>query len=302
MASSNLIQQMTHYRLVAYTLPGTFLVTSILCKQAKSTTCGSLTSEFISGHLQTAIFHPRLLFTDFARYKEKAFARLWAIGGLICAQDTPAPLPPILATSKGVILDVGPGAGHQVFRFSNVEGVQAIYGAEPGESMHAALKNRAMQAGLGDKYHVLSCGAELNSLVPALAKAGVLKPQQTQGSNTPFDEIVCLRVLCGVPEPDAVIAGLYSLLKPGGRMVVCEHLINSGDTAKGGTPVGRLIQQACMWMAWSPLMGGCDLTRDTLASLYKAAEKDGGWAKVDVNLCDPYSTIPHIVGTLAKRQ
>ena len=243
-----------------------------------------------------------LLFTDFARYKEKAFARLWAIGGLICAQDTPEPLLPILATSKGVILDVGPGAGHQLFRFSNVAGIQAIYGAEPGESMHAALKNRAEEAGLGDKYHVLSCRAELDSLVPALAKAGVLKPQQTQGSHTPFDEIVCLRVLCGVPEPDAATAGLYSLLKPGGRMVVCEHVINSGDTAKGGTPVGRLIQKAMMWMAWSSLMGGCDLTRDTLASLYKAAEKDGGWANTDVKLCDPYSTVPHIVGTLVKRQ
>ena len=227
---------------------------------------------------------------------------MWAIGGLICAQDTPAPLLPILATSKGVILDVGPGGGHQVFRFSNVEGIKVIYGAEPGESMHAALKKRATQAGLGDKYHVLNCGAELESLVPAIAKAGVLKPQQTPGSNTPFDEIVCLRVLCGITDPSAVIAGLYSLLKPGGRMVVCEHVINSGDSAKGGTPVGRFIQQASMWMAWSPLMGGCDLTRDTLTSLQKAAEKDGGWAKTDVELCDAYSTIPHIVGTLVKRE
>lgn len=227
---------------------------------------------------------------------------MWAIGGLICAQDTPAPLLPILARSSGLILDVGPGAGHQIFRFSNIDGIKAIYGAEPGDSMHAALKERAKHAGLGEKYHILNCGGELDTLVPALAKAGVLKPQETRADSTPFDEIVCLRVLCGVPEPDAVIAGLYSLLKPGGRMVVCEHVVNSGDATKGGTLVGRFIQQLSMWMAWSPLMGGCDLTRDTLASLYKAAEKDGGWTKVDIELCDPYSTIPHIVGTLTKKQ
>ncbi len=216
--------------------------------------------------------------------------------------DTPAALPALVATANGVVLDVGPGAGHQVFRFTNIEGIKAIYGAEPGESMHAALRKRAIQAGLGDKYHVLSCGAELESLVPALAKAGVLKPNHAKGGTAPFDEIVCLRVLCGVPDPDTVIAGLYSLLKPGGRMVVCEHVINSGDSAKGGTSVGRFIQRFHMWMAWGALFGGCDLTRDTLTSLQKAAEKDGGWARVDVELCDPHSTIPHIVGTLVKRR
>lgn len=254
------------------------------------------------GHIQTAIFHPGLLVADFARYREKAFASVWAIGGVICARDTPAPLLPVLAGSSGIILDVGPGAGHQVFRFSNVEGIKAIYGVEPGESMHSALKTRAAQAGFGDKYHILNCEAKLESLVPVLVKAGVLKPGDTQGGDTPFDEIVCIRVLCGVLDQQAVIDGLYSLLKPGGRMVVCEHVINSGDSAKGGTAVGRALQRVYMWMGWSPLIGGCELTRDTLTALHKAAEKDGGWDKIDVELCDPYSTLPHIVGALVKRK
>lgn len=37
MASSGLIQRMTHYRPVAYALPATFLVTSILCEHAAIT-------------------------------------------------------------------------------------------------------------------------------------------------------------------------------------------------------------------------------------------------------------------------
>ena len=221
---------------------------------------------------------------------------------MICARDTPAPLGPILARSSGVILDVGPGAGHQVFRFSNIESIKTIYGAEPGESMHLALKQRAAQAGLGDKYCVLNCEAKLESLVPALAKAGVLKPDESQGGNTPFDEIVCIRVLCGVPNQDAVIQGLYDLLKPGGRMVICEHVVNSGNSAEGGTTVGRFLQRLYMWMGWSPLMGGCELTRDTLASLHRAAESDGGWDSLEVELCDAYGTLPHIVGALVKRK
>ncbi|KIX94481.1 uncharacterized protein Z520_09867 [Fonsecaea multimorphosa CBS 102226] len=281
MGSSNPLQ-----RLVSYALPGAFMLTSVVC------------------HVQTAIFHPGLLFSQFARYKEKAFASLWAIGGLICARDTPASLGPILAQSRGVILDVGPGAGHQLFRFSNPQDIEAIYGAEPGVSMHAALGKRAEEAGLGDKYHVLGCEAQLESLVPALAKAGVLKPSDTHGGsgNTPFDEIVCIRVLCGIPDVDKVTEGLYSLLKPGGRMVVCEHVVNSGDATKGGTAVGRSLQKFYMWIGWSSIMGGCELTRDTLASLHRAAQRDGGWDKVEVELCDPYSTIPHIVGTLVKRR
>ncbi|KIW85841.1 hypothetical protein Z517_01233 [Fonsecaea pedrosoi CBS 271.37] len=278
MESSNIIQ-----RVVSYALPGAFVLASVMC------------------HIQTAIFHPVLLFGNFARYKEKAFASVWAIGGVICARDTPAALGSILAQSKGVILDVGPGAGHQLFRFSEPAAIEAIYGAEPGVSMHAALKKRAAEAGLGDKYHVLNCEAKLESLVPALAKAGVLDTRAGQ-ENTPFDEIVCIRVLCGVPNLDAVTEGLYSVLKPGGRMVVCEHVVNSGDGAKGGTAVGRALQNFYMSIGWSSLMGGCELTRDTLASLHRAARRDGGWDKVQVELCDPYSTIPHIVGTLVKRR
>lgn len=260
-----------------------------------------LTHGWVLGHLQTAIFHPGLLVADFPRYKEKAFASVWAIGGLICARDTPASVLPILANSGGVILDVGPGAGHQVSRFSNVEGIKAIYGAEPGESMHPALKKRAAQAGLGGKYHILNCEAKLKSLVPALIKAGLLNANDKQQLNPIFDEIVCIRVLCGIPDQDAVVQGLYDILKPGGRMVVCEHVINSGDSSKGGTVIGRFLQQLYMRIGWSALMGGCELTRDTLASLQKAAEKDGGWDEVMLELYEPYSTIPHIVGALVKK-
>lgn len=254
-------------------------------------------SDEVTGHLQTAIIHPLTLISHFATYKEKAFASLWAIGGVICAKDTPAALTPILANCSGVILDVGPGAGHQVFRFSNAHAIRAIYGAEPGVSMHSALRKRAEQAGLGDKYHILSCEASLDSLVPALAQEGLIEP-----GGTVFDEIVCIRVLCGVPDLDGVLEGLYGLLKPGGKMVVCEHVVNSGDPKKGGTKTGRFLQNCYMKAGWSSLMGGCELMRDTMSSLRKVAIKDGGWERVDVELCDPYSTIPHIVGVLVKKR
>ena len=147
----------------------------------------------------------------------------------------------------------------------------------------------------------MGCGGEVESLVPALIKEGVMSEKGSAVSAV-FDEIVCVRVLCGVPEQQAMIEGFYGLLKPGGRMVVCEHVINSGDSKKGGTVVGRALQYVYMSMAWSPLIGGCELTRDTMTGLLKAAEKDGGWEKVDLQLVDGYSCLPHIVGTLVKKR
>jgi len=132
--------------------------------------------------------------------------------------------------------------------------------------MHAALRKRARQAALGGKYHVLSCEAKLDSLLPALGGSGGMPFGDVKAAGL-FDEIVCIRVLCGVPDPDAVVAGLYSILKPGGRMVVCEHVVNSRDRRRGGTAVGHALQQLYMMMGWRSIMGGCELTRDTLCSL-----------------------------------
>jgi SAM-dependent methyltransferase len=191
-----------------------------------------------------------------------------------------------------------------LFRFTNTQEIKAIYGVEPGESMHSALRERATQAGLGDKYKILNGEAKLESLVPLLVKEGLLESNAgSRGSSAPpFDEIVCIRVLCGVPEQDAVIDGLYGLLKPGGRMVICEHVANTGDASTGGTGLGRMFQQLYMWMGWRFWLSGCELMRDTLASLKRAAEKDGGWDKIDVQAFDPWSALPHIAGVLVKKK
>lgn len=166
--------------------------------------------------------------------------------------------------------------------------------------MHSALRQRAQQAGLGDKYKVVPCEAKIEDLAPALESFGVLK-QSARGHDSPFDEIVCIRVLCGVPSEQDVVNGLYSLLKPGGRMVVCEHVANSGEAAGGGTAVGRFLQQMYMRMGWSFWIGGCDLIRDTTACLEMAAKQDGGWAKVELETTDSWSCLPHITGVLVKK-
>lgn len=241
---------------------------------------------------------PKLLLTDFNSYRNHVFAKLWLAVGSIFAKEMPKPFDPILTTSRGVILDVGPGAGDQLFRFSHPENITTIYGAEPGVEMHPALLDRAKKAGLGEKYKILSCSAEFESLIPVLAQQGLLGKEKTLGDGV-FDEIVCIRVLCSVPKPTETVEGLYKCLKSGGRFVVCEHVVNDDDT--GGSLVGRYLQHLYTALGWSFLLDGCNLRRDTTAMLMKAAEPDGGWAEVNLKKVDKWSVIPHISGYCVKK-
>jgi len=207
----------------------------------------------------------------------------------------PPSFPPILATSHGVILDVGPGAGDQLFRFTQTKDIKAIYGVEPGIEMHAALRENANRAGLGQKYKIMPCGAEPEFLIPAMAKEGLLSKTDSLGDGV-FDEIVCCRVLCGVPKPGETIDNLYRCLKPGGRFVVCEHVVSDEDTG-----LGRFLQHFYMTLGWSFWCCGCELTRDTVSALMKAAQPDGGWAEVKLERVDAWSPVPHMVGFLTKK-
>lgn len=214
------------------------------------------------------------------------------------AEDVPPTFDAILQASRGIILDVGPGAGHQVFRFSHPENITAVYGVEPGVDMHAKLRELAKEAGLEKKYKILTCGAEPESLVPALAREGLLGKEQSVADGI-FDEIVCIRVLCGVPKLNETVQGLYRCLKPGGRLVLCEHIVS--DSQHGGNAGVRLLQHLYMALGWSFLIGGCHLTRDTRAALIKSAESDGGWSEMKLDVKDEWSPLPHIVGYCIKK-
>jgi len=246
----------------------------------------------------TFITNPLLPLSNFEAYKEKTFAKFWLQFGPLMADNVPKALFPLLAESKGVILDVGPGSGEQVHRFTHPENIKAVYGVEPGVSLHSRLREKAKEAGLGGKYHVLSATADLDAVIPELIKAGVIKEGKTSPKDLQlFDEILCLRVLCGVPNLASSVADLYSLLKPGGRFVVCEHVLNTNHFA------ARLAQRFYMLLGWKQIMGGCCLDRNTMETFLNVAKaRDGGWAKVEVQQYDDMTPLMHVVGVLTKKR
>ncbi|KIW05642.1 hypothetical protein, variant [Verruconis gallopava] len=246
--------------------------------------------------IETAITSPKLLFTNFTAFRDKAFGKWWLMVGKLAAESTPKSLDNHIAKLRGVVLDVGPGAGTQLFRFKpNAENITAVYAVEPNTLLHKSLAMRAEEAGLGGKYHILTCGAESESLIPELQKAGLLKEAAIGASGTPiFDGVCCLLVLCTVPFPVETIDGLYKLLKPGGRFTFCEHVVAT-------TPVAKFLQKFYHFFGWKTLIGGCNMTRDTGKWLVDAARGDGGWKEVNYEPVHPNIPLPWLVGTLVKR-
>jgi SAM-dependent methyltransferase len=235
----------------------------------------------------------KLLNLTTLRYK--SFARLWNKNGEEMSIEMPGPLDELLSTCQGVVLDIGPGSGEILTRF-NHDLITAMYGAEPAEDLHPGLLKNAKKRGFGDKYHALLCGGEPETLIPALHKSGILEANG-KGSveDGIFDVICCVRVLCGVPHAEQTIKGLYTLLKPGGRMVICEHVANPWRT-EGSLPA-RLMQIVFTLAGWPFFMGGCELQRHTPDFLRNAGE----WDKFDLKYYGPKDAIPFVVGELVKK-
>jgi SAM-dependent methyltransferase len=175
--------------------------------------------------------------------------------------------------------------------------MKIIYAAEPCEVLHADLASAADKAGLGGKYKILACGGEKESLIPMLRKQGILKNQKVEGV---FDTIVCSKVLCSVPDQAETVSGLYELLKPGGRLIMCEHVKNEWRTPKGSY-IGRAIQIFFTMVGWSFFLGNCHLNRKTDEVVKAAASKDGGWKSVDLEKVVAWGTIPFVLGEFVKK-
>jgi SAM-dependent methyltransferase len=201
----------------------------------------------------------------------------------------------LLRTASGVVLDLGPGTGELLHVF-NPDLITKVYGPEPALDMHPALQANINKAGLNGKYEILPAGAEPDSLIPALAKAGAIKPNGLSSQGL-FDTICCTRVLCGVPDTQNTVTELYKLLKPGGRVILAEHVVSPWPRI--GSILGYLMQKVLILQGWHLWMGGCTLNKDTLSMLKKAGGEKG-WKEFDIRCAGAWSPVPFIYGTLVK--
>jgi len=186
---------------------------------------------------------------------------------------------PLISFAQGRILEVGAGSGMTI-KYYDPSKVEELIAVEPFTELHSELASAIDAAGLTSKTKVLSDGIDK----PAqLAAQGVTKES--------FDTIVLVQVLCSIPRPKESIAYLTSLLKPGGQLLIFEHIASKDRQT-------RLLQNL-LRPFWLFTTQCCDLVRDS--GDWVAAE--GVWKSVELGAPvaeDASVLLPHAVGRLVK--
>lgn len=152
----------------------------------------------------------------------------------------------LISGLKGWVLEVGVGTGVN-FSFYNDQVV--VTGIEPSETMLSRATKKRKSLKLTNRIELFHTGC------------GLPEMQQLVEENT-LDAVICTLVLCTIPEPEQAIAQFKKWLKPGGRLVIMEHI-------RAHTHFYGKLQDAAN-PYWSKFADGCQLNRSTDIILSKA--------------------------------
>lgn len=148
----------------------------------------------------------------------------------------------IVPQAKGVVLELGFGSGLNLPHY-DARQVTRLYALEPAKGMLA--RARESVAGAPFPVEVLAETAETLSLPAGVA-----------------DTVLVTYSLCTIPDAVAALKGARRALKPGGRLLFCEH---------GKAPDEDVYRwQKRIEPVWRRFAGGCHLTRD-IPAIVRAA-------------------------------
>lgn len=154
----------------------------------------------------------------------------------------------LLGGVRGDVVEIGPGTGVNIpyLAAAGAAGIASYTAAEPNALLHADVRSAARAAGIDARILPRAIGPGRLELPDACA-----------------DAVVCTLVLCSVPDPGAALAEMMRLLRPGGRLLVLEHVAAPPRTLLRG--VQRAVRPV-----WRIPGDGCDPARDTEAALRSA--------------------------------
>lgn len=139
----------------------------------------------------------------------------------------------VVPLAEGRVLEIGIGAG-QNLEFYNPAKVSHVWGLEPSAEMRERAARRAKDAKFSLEF--LDLMAEE---IPLDDKAA--------------DTVLVTYTLCTIPDVVRALKGMRRVLKPGGRLIFCEH---------GRAPDANVSKwQDRITPAWKALAGGCHLAR-----------------------------------------
>jgi ubiquinone/menaquinone biosynthesis C-methylase UbiE len=148
----------------------------------------------------------------------------------------------VVPLAEGRVLEVGIGSGLNLPHYDRAR-VQRVIGLDPGEALLATARRRSASSPVPVEF---------------LALEGEHIPLDA-GS---IDTVVVTYTLCTIPGVEQALEGMRRVLRPGGRLLFCEH---------GLAPDAGVVRwQRRLDPLWGRMAGGCHLTRDTGALLARA--------------------------------
>ncbi|MEK6219115.1 MAG: class I SAM-dependent methyltransferase [Psychrobacter sp.] len=147
----------------------------------------------------------------------------------------------IVPQALGEVLEVGIGSGLNL-QFYDPKKVSSIIGIDPAAQMQTLARKRAT---------AISIPVEVIAVDVQGIHADIDR----------FDTIVMTFTLCSIDDPILALREMARVLKPGGRLLFCEH---------GLAPDSSIERwQHRLTPFWKPMAGGCHLDRD-IPALIKA--------------------------------
>ena len=139
----------------------------------------------------------------------------------------------VVPLAEGRVLEIGIGSGLNLPHYKR-ENVTKLWGLEPAAEMRAMAGRRAQDLGIEVEFLDLP-GEE----IPL--------------DDDSVDTVLMTYTLCTIPETQRALRGMNRVLRPGGRLIFCEH---------GAAPDAKVRRwQDRINPLWKRVAGGCNVNR-----------------------------------------
>lgn len=139
----------------------------------------------------------------------------------------------VVPMAEGTVLEIGIGTGLNL-PYYDASKVTRVIGLDPSEESWKLAGERAKNLA----FPVEFIG---------------LPGEQIPLDDKSVDTVLCTFSLCTIPDPVKALEGMRRVLKPGGKLVFCEH---------GAAPDDNVAKwQNRINPVWKVLFGGCNLNR-----------------------------------------
>ncbi len=140
----------------------------------------------------------------------------------------------IVPQAFGDVLEIGFGSGLNLPHYEH-RNIRKLWGLEPSERIRRLAAGRIADS-------------------PIDIELIDLPGEQIPLENSSIDTVLVTYTLCTIPDIHAALDGMRRVLKPGGRLLFCEH---------GKAPdTGVRVWQDRLNPAWRKIAGGCNMNRD----------------------------------------